>query len=96
MNTKCKSLTIDCMKRATTVGFSVAADDQPRLERLTEVFADGNRSEFLRIAMHQMEVIDRAQRLAELQAYGASMAEQTGMDSEDPLSVVRRALGIPA
>jgi hypothetical protein len=87
---------MNCMKRATTVGFSVAADDQPRLERLTDVFADGNRSEFLRIAIHQMEVIDRAQRLAELQAYGASMAEQAGLDSEDPLVVVRRALGTNA
>jgi Arc/MetJ-type ribon-helix-helix transcriptional regulator len=54
-----------------TIGFAVAEEDAARLERLTKKFGNGNRSAFLREAMRQMEIIDRAERLASLQAYGA-------------------------
>jgi Arc/MetJ-type ribon-helix-helix transcriptional regulator len=75
-----------------TVGFAIAEEDEARLERLTEKFGHGNRSAFLREAMRQMEVIDRADRLADLQAYGAERSAAVGLSADDALEVVRRVL----
>jgi Arc/MetJ-type ribon-helix-helix transcriptional regulator len=75
-----------------TIGFAVAAEDEKRLDRLTEKFGQGNRSAFLREAMRQMEVIDRADRLASLQAYGAERSATADLDPDDALAVVRRVL----
>lgn len=75
-----------------TIGFSVAEEDLSRLDRLADRFANGNRSAFLREAMHQMEVVDRAARLMDLQAYGARRAKEAGLDYDDPVTVVRRVL----
>ncbi|MCA1844348.1 MAG: ribbon-helix-helix domain-containing protein [Actinobacteria bacterium] len=75
-----------------TIGFAVADEDEARLERLTQKFGGGNRSAFLREAMRQMEVVDRAQRLAALQAYGAERSAAAGLSPEDALKVVRRVL----
>ena len=75
-----------------TVGFAIAEEDEARLERLTERFGHGNRSAFLREAMRQMEVIDRAERLADLQAYGAERSAAEGLSAEDALEIVRRVL----
>jgi Arc/MetJ-type ribon-helix-helix transcriptional regulator len=75
-----------------TVGFAIAEEDEARLERLTERFGHGNRSAFLREAMRQMEVIDRAERLADLQAYGAERSAAEGLSADDALEVVRRVL----
>lgn len=75
-----------------TVGFAIAEEDEARLERLTERFGHGNRSAFLREAMRQMEVIDRAERLADLQAYGAERSAAESLSADDALEVVRRVL----
>ena len=75
-----------------TVGFAVAAEDEKRLQRLTQKFGHGNRSAFLREAMRQMEVVDRAERLAELQAYGAERSAAANLDPDGALDVVRRVL----
>ena len=75
-----------------TIGFAVAEEDISRLDRLTARFGNGNRSAFLRAAMHQMEVVERAARLLELQAYGARRAAEGGLDDDDPVVVVRRVL----
>jgi Arc/MetJ-type ribon-helix-helix transcriptional regulator len=75
-----------------TIGFAVADEDAAKLERLTQKFGGGNRSAFLREAMRQMEVIDRAERLAALQAYGAERSAAAGLTPEDALEVVRRVL----
>lgn len=75
-----------------TIGFAVADEDAARLERLTQKFGGGNRSAFLREAMRQMEVVDRAQRLAALQAYGAERSAAAGLSPDDALEVVRRVL----
>jgi len=74
------------------IGFAVAEEDEPRLERLTQRFGNGNRSAFLREAMHQMEVVDRSGRLAECQAYGVERSAAAGLSHEDAVQVVRRAL----
>lgn len=75
-----------------TIGFAVADEDMARLERLTQKFGHGNRSAFLREAMKQMEVIERAEQLAELQAYGAERSAAAGLSAEDAVAVVRRVL----
>jgi Arc/MetJ-type ribon-helix-helix transcriptional regulator len=75
-----------------TIGFAVAEEDTVRLERLTQKFGNGNRSAFLREAMRQMEVVDRADRLAGLQTYGAEQSAAAGLSPEDALEVVRRVL----
>ena len=75
-----------------TIGFAVAEEDEARLDRLTAKFGHGNRSAFLREAMHQMEVVDRAQRLAALQAYGVERSATAGLTAEEALEVVRRVL----
>lgn len=75
-----------------TIGFAVAEEDRRRLERLTQRFGNGNRSAFLREAMHQMEVVERAERLAGLQAYGAERSAASGLTADDALEVVRRVL----
>lgn len=75
-----------------TIGFAVADEDAARLERLTKKFGNGNRSAFLREAMRQMEVIDRAERLASLQAYGAERSSAAGLSPDEALKIVRRVL----
>lgn len=50
-----------------TVGFAVADDDRPLLDRLVERYGHGNRSEFLRAAMNVMAAEERAERLRALQ-----------------------------
>ena len=75
-----------------TIGFAVEEKDLPRLDRLTRRFAGGNRSAFLREAIRQMEVVERAERLARLQAYGAERAAETGAGHEQAVEVVRRVL----
>lgn len=50
-----------------TVGFAVADDDRPLLDRLVERYGHGNRSEFLRTAMKVMAAEERAERLRGLQ-----------------------------
>jgi Arc/MetJ-type ribon-helix-helix transcriptional regulator len=75
-----------------TIGFAIEEKDLPRLDRLTKRFAGGNRSAFLREAMRQMEVVERAERLAKLQAYGAERASETGVSQEQAVEIVRRVL----
>ena len=41
--------------RAKTIGFAIADSDRELLERLVDHYGQGNRSEFLRVAMKRME-----------------------------------------
>lgn len=75
-----------------TIGFAIAAEDEARLQRLTERFGQGNRSAFLREAMRQMEVIERAERLAALQSYGTERASAAQLSHTDAVEVVRAVL----
>src|ERR1700677_2258987 len=78
LHAKCNASTVRCMS-TKTVGFAIADEDVERLDRLTRRFGHGNRSAFLREAMKQMEVIERAEKLAELQAYGAERSAAAGL-----------------
>ncbi|MBI3923973.1 MAG: hypothetical protein HY319_00380 [Armatimonadetes bacterium] len=75
-----------------TIGFAVSDEDIPRLDRLAKKFAQGNRSAFLRQALRQMEVIERAERLAALQGYGSERSAAMDLGPEDAVEVVRRVL----
>jgi predicted transcriptional regulator len=79
-------------RKSVSVGFAVAPEDQERLDRLAKRFADGNRSAFLRQALDQMEVIDRASRLQRIQAYGVQQAATRGISEEDVGAIVKRVL----
>ena len=51
--------------RAKTVGFAIADSDRELLDRLVDHFGDGNRSEFLRVAMRRLEHERLAERFSE-------------------------------
>jgi ribosomal protein L15 len=76
-----------------TVGFAIAEGDQGRLARLVDKYGGGNRSAFLRAAIAHMETLDRAERLRELQAYGAQRSAARGVRSDDINTIVDRVLG---
>jgi Arc/MetJ-type ribon-helix-helix transcriptional regulator len=75
-----------------TVGFSIPEEDRQRLDRLTEKFAHGNRSAFLRIALDHMEVLERAAALRDLQTFGVQQRSAAGLDDIDVDTVVHRVL----
>lgn len=75
-----------------TIGFAVADEDRPRLERLAARYGGGNRSAFLRVALDRMEAIERSEELAALQAYGNERSAAAGLTHQDAVAVVRRAL----
>ncbi len=49
--------------RAKTVGFAIADEDRDLLESLVKKYGNGNRSEFLRVAMKMMAKIEMADRI---------------------------------
>jgi Arc/MetJ-type ribon-helix-helix transcriptional regulator len=53
---------------AVTVGFAIAESDRALLDELVDYYAQGNRSEFLRLAIKRMERDRFAQRMQDLQA----------------------------
>ncbi|MGH9117167.1 MAG: ribbon-helix-helix protein, CopG family [Acidimicrobiales bacterium] len=77
---------------AKTIGFSVADSDIDRLDRLVRKYGHGNRSEFLREAMRQMETIDRAQRLQRLQAVGTARSAAAGYTLDEVNRIVKQVL----
>jgi Arc/MetJ-type ribon-helix-helix transcriptional regulator len=77
---------------SVTVGFSIPREDQDRLDHLAEHFAHGNRSAFLRLAMKQMEVLERAERLRDLQTLGVQQRTAAGLEDVSVDDVVHRVL----
>jgi hypothetical protein len=75
-----------------TVEFSIPVEDLPRLDRLVETYANGDRSAFLLVAMKHMEVHERSARLRELQTHGVQQRTSAGLDEVDIESVVYRVL----
>lgn len=75
-----------------TVGFAIEEDDAPRLQRLVAKYGNGNRSAFLRVAIAYLEAADRAERLRDLQQYGASRAAERGVSYGDVDRIVDEVL----
>jgi len=55
---------------AETVGFAIAAEDRGQLNDLVSYYGNGNRSEFLRIAMRRMRHEMWAEKMRGIQAAG--------------------------
>lgn len=62
--------------RAKTVGFAIADEDRALLETLVNKYGNGNRSEFLRVAMKTMARLEFAERFDALR--GDLRAEMAG------------------
>lgn len=75
-----------------TVGFAIEEGDRARLDRLVRRFGGGNRSAFLRVALDYLDTADRAERLRELQRYGAARSAEKGMAQTDVQEAVHRVL----
>ena len=84
------------IRTSSTIGFAVDEADRPRLDHLAEVFAEGNRSAFLRVAMRVMERYERALRFAHIQAYGAERLAESGHVIEDFPDLVAKASADPS
>lgn len=80
-------------RSSAAITFAISPGDRERLDRLVERFGHGNRSEFLRAAMHQMEVTERAERLQRLQAFGARGSGHREVRPGDVEHIVHRVLG---
>lgn len=80
---------------AETIGFAIQPEDKPELERLVQIYGNGNRSEFLREAIRTMAARDRAERLAVL---GESFAQADirrwgrSLTEDESTSITRMAL----
>ena len=76
----------------TTVDFSLSEEETCRLDHLAETYAQGDRDAFLRLAMTQMEVLERSAQLADLSDYGAERLAAQRLTIEDIPDVVHRGL----
>ena len=63
----------------TAIGFAVADEDRPLLDRLVAKFGKGNRSEYLRETLRVMESIAIAEELQELQERNAGNLAAKGI-----------------
>lgn len=86
---------IAAMRQSTTLGFAVAPADRARLDHLTDVFAGGNRSEYLRRTLDVMEKIEFAEQLSRLQTYGEHRLVEAGISYDDIPRLVAEALANP-
>jgi len=76
---------------ARTVGFAVADEDRPLLDRLVDRYGGGNRSEFLRRAMRVMAAEERAERLRGIQARAHAAAGRS-YTADEVNDLVRKVL----
>ena len=79
--------------RAKTVGFAISDSDRDLLERLTDHYGNGNRSEFLRLAMKRMEHDRLAQRFNETRAAMAKELAGRQFNEADVNKLVKEVTG---
>lgn len=78
-----------------TLGFSLSPSDQERVGRLADVFAHGNRSEWLRQAIDVYEQWAVFQALSRTQARGAQLTAHHRISRSDIPDLVARAAANP-
>jgi Arc/MetJ-type ribon-helix-helix transcriptional regulator len=76
---------------AITVGFAIAEEDRAQLEELVNFYADGNRSEFLRMAMQRMARDRFANRLSQIQNLAHEELQGRLFSTEEVLKMVKEA-----
>jgi hypothetical protein len=79
-----------------TLGFSLSADEQQRVRHLADLFAHGNRSEWLRQATDLFEQWAVFQALAKTQARGTQLTAHHGIAQRDIPSLVAKAATNPS
>lgn len=79
------------MPSSPTLGFSLSPDDQARVRNLADIWAHGNRSEWLRQATDLFETWAVFQTLARVQARGAQLAAFHGIDRQALPAVMQKA-----
>lgn len=78
---------------AKTVGFAIAEEDNEKLQELVDYFGDGNRSEFLRVAMEHMARVKSADRIRSLQSRVRAELNGRVLSEEDVTELVRGVKG---
>jgi Arc/MetJ-type ribon-helix-helix transcriptional regulator len=76
---------------AITVGFAIAEEDRAQLEELVNFYANGNRSEFLRMAMQRMARDRFANRLSQIQNLAHEELQGRLFSTEEVLKMVKEA-----
>lgn len=77
--------------RAKTIGFAISDKDRELLDRLTDHFGNGNRSEFLRLAMKRMEHERITQRFIETKREIKKELSGRVLSEAEVLEVIRTA-----
>jgi len=78
---------------AVTVGFAIAESDRALLDELVDYYAQGNRSEFLRLAIKRMERDRFAQRMQDLQAEVRAQLGGKVLSPQEVADLVREVKG---
>lgn len=77
--------------RAKTVGFAISEKDRELLDSLADHYGNGNRSEFLRLAMKRMEHERIAQRFVETRKQISQELSGRVLTEEEVLEAVKAA-----
>ena len=80
---------------AETVGFAIAAEDRPQLDELVNYFGDGNRSQFLRVAMKRMRHEMWAEKMRDIQARGRAEMGGRVVTREETAARIAEVLATP-
>lgn len=77
---------------AKTVGFAIAEEDRAQLETLVDYFAQGNRSEFLRVAMKRMKHEMWSEKMRGIQAQAREELGGRVVSREEVDALVKKTL----
>lgn len=77
--------------RAKTVGFAISDKDKELLDRLADHYGNGNRSEFLRLAMKRMEHDRLAERFQQTREMVHNELEGRVFSEQEVLELCKQA-----
>ena len=77
---------------AKTVGFAIADEDRAQLDALVEHYGNGNRSEFLRVAMKRLHRDMLAERMQGMQARARDELDGRVVTRDEIRVLVRQTL----
>lgn len=80
------------MMAAKTVGFAIADEDREQLDALVEHYGNGNRSEFLRVAMNRLHRDMLAERMQGLQARARDELAGRVVTRDEVTALVRQSV----
>lgn len=80
------------MMAAKTVGFAIADEDREQLDALVEHYGNGNRSEFLRVAMKRLHRDMLAERMQGLQARARDELAGRVVTRDEVTALVRQSV----